>query len=66
MSTLGTKEESTMPETQRSLRKIIGFSMSPALAVEVKKEAAARGISLRKLFEEMWTLYTEQKKAKKN
>lgn len=55
-----------MPETHKSPRKIVGFSMSQALAVEVKKEAAARGISLRKLFEEMWTLYTEQKKAKKN
>jgi hypothetical protein len=66
MSTLRTKEESAMPETHKSPRKIVGFSMSPALAVEVKKEAAARGISLRKLFEEMWTLYTEQKKAKKN
>ncbi len=55
-----------MSAPHKSQRKIVGFSMSPALAVEVKKEAAARGISLRKLFEEMWTLYTEQKKAKKN
>ncbi|KEO53363.1 hypothetical protein [Thioclava indica] len=53
-----------MPDTHKNPRKIIGFSMSPVLAVEVKKEAAERGISLRKLFEEMWTLYNENKKAK--
>ena len=54
-----------MSDTRKKPRKIVGFSMSPALAVEVKKEAAARGISLRKLFEEMWALYFEQKKAEK-
>lgn len=54
-----------MSDTPKSPRQIVGFSMSPSLAIEVKKEAATRGISLRKLFEEMWTLYTETKKAKK-
>jgi len=39
------------------MRQIVGFSMSPALALDVKKEAARRNISLRKLFEEMWELY---------
>lgn len=55
-----------MSDAPKSSRKIVGFSMAPALAIEVKREAAERGISLRKLFEEMWTLYTEQKKAEKN
>lgn len=55
-----------MPDTHKKPRKIIGFSMSPSLAVDVKKEAAERGLSLRALFEEMWALYTAQKKAKKS
>lgn len=38
-------------------RQIVGFSLSPKLATEVKMEAARRGLSLRKLFEEMWPLY---------
>ena len=48
--------------SQETQRKIIGFSMSPSLAVEVKGEAAKRGLSLRKLFEEMWVLYKESRK----
>lgn len=55
-----------MPDTHTNPRKIIGFSMSPSLAVEVKKEAAERGLSLRALFEDMWALYIAQRKAKKN
>jgi hypothetical protein len=38
-------------------RKIVGFSLSPEFAAEVKMEAARRGLSLRKLLEEMWMLY---------
>lgn len=34
--------------------------MKPALAREVKAEAARRGLTLRKLFEELWQLYTAQ------
>jgi asparagine synthetase B (glutamine-hydrolysing) len=46
-------------------RQIVGFSLSPPLAREVKQEAARRGLSLRKLFEELWELYKRsgQKKA---
>jgi hypothetical protein len=51
-----------MPEQSSTPRKIIGFSMHPTLAVEVKEEAARRGISLRKLFEEMWELYKMNQK----
>lgn len=43
-------------------RKIIGISMAPKLAKEVKKEAADRGISIKKLFEEMWNLYNNNRK----
>lgn len=50
-----------MPESHQTSRKIVGFSMSPKQAIEVKEEAAKRGISLRKLFEEMWALYKEKK-----
>lgn len=45
-------------ETDRQQpRQIIGFSLSPELAAEVKAEADQRGVSLRKLFEELWQLY---------
>lgn len=51
-----------MSESHKTERKIIGFSMNPRLAIQVKAEAAQRGISLRKLFEEMWALYQTEKK----
>lgn len=38
-------------------RQIVGFSLSPEMARAVKAEAAKRGLSLRKLFEELWTGY---------
>lgn len=38
-------------------RQIVGLSLSPEVAAELKMEAARRGLSLRKLFLEMWTLY---------
>ena len=44
-------------------RQIVGISMSPDMARKVKAEAAQRGLSLKKLFEELWTLY-EQKRLK--
>lgn len=55
-----------MPDTHKKPRQIVGISMSPDLAVEVKREAAERGITVRNLFEDMWTIYTEQKKDKKS
>jgi hypothetical protein len=45
-------------------RQIVGFSLPPALASEVKAEAGRRSISLRKLFEELWALYQKQPKSK--
>ena len=46
------------------VRRIVGFSLAPSLAGEVKAEAGRRGISLRKLFEELWALYKQQPRAK--
>lgn len=42
---------------RRTPRKVLGFSLDPALAAEVKHEAHERGISLRELFLEMWRVY---------
>ncbi len=47
------------PDPYRN-RQIVGFSIAPEQAREVKQEAARRGISLRKLFEELWELYKAQ------
>jgi hypothetical protein len=44
-------------------RRIVGFSLPPALATEVKVEAAKRNLTLRKLFDEMWALYKTKKTA---
>lgn len=43
-------------------RQIVGFSLTPKRASEVKMEAARRGISLKKLFDEMWALYQQNNK----
>jgi hypothetical protein len=48
-------------QTQQN-RKIIGISISPEMAADVKMEAAKRGVSLRSLFEEMWTDYRTKTK----
>lgn len=42
---------------EKTTRQIVGFSLSPEQAAAVKVEAARRGLSLKKLFDEMWTLY---------
>lgn len=52
-----------MADTHQTPRKIVGISMSPSMAAEVKEEAAKREMSLRKLFEEMWALYKDNKKS---
>lgn len=44
-----------MPKQEN--RQIIGFSLPPELARSVKAEAARRGLSLKALMEEFWTLY---------
>ena len=49
--------------TRQDNRQIVGFSLSPEMARDVKTEAARRGVSLRKLFEEMWGDYNSRRKA---
>jgi hypothetical protein len=41
-------------------RQIVGFSLDPATARDVKAHAAKHGVSLKKLFEEMWQAYKKQ------
>ena len=62
MSTKKTMKDAHMPDSHSTPRKIIGFSMTPELAATVKLEAAKQGVSLRKLFEEMWETYNKSKK----
>lgn len=38
-------------------RQIVGVSLPPATAKAFKAEAARRGLSVRRLFEEMWSTY---------
>lgn len=45
-------------------RQIVGFSLDPAMAKEVKLEATRRSLPLKKLFEEMWQLYQKAQRAK--
>jgi hypothetical protein len=44
-------------------RQIVGFSLPPTVAAEVKMEAARRNVSLKTLFAEMWTLYKKNTKS---
>jgi hypothetical protein len=44
-------------------RQIVGVSLDPAIAKAFKAEAVQRGLSVRKLFEEMWALYNKKAKA---
>lgn len=54
--------KSEQPSTKT--RQILGVSLSPEIARAVKAEAARRGVSLRKLFEEMWAQYQQTKPGK--
>ena len=51
------RKKKNTPKPTFTDRRIIGFSLPPGLAAQVKIEAARRGLSLRKLFEEIWTTY---------
>jgi len=44
-------------------RQIVRFSLPPAIASEVKIEAAKGNLSVRELVGEMWTLYKTKKTA---
>lgn len=52
------------PNPSHRNRQIVGFSLAPEMARAVKAEAAQRGLSLRKLFEELWQLYLAEKKGR--
>jgi hypothetical protein len=52
------------PERRSIPRQIVGFSLAPEMAREVKAEAGRRGVSLKALFEELWQLYGKSAKAK--
>ena len=41
-------------------RIILGLSLRPELAREVKADAAKRGITIRSLFEELWATYKKK------
>lgn len=56
-----------MTENQRqhashATRQIVGFSLTPEFAAEVKAEAARRNISLQELLKELWALYKAKQK----
>lgn len=51
------------PDTHKNPRQIVGISLTPEMAREVKAYAGESGLSLRKLFEEMWQSYKKQKRA---
>lgn len=53
--------EKAPPPALKPGRQIVGFSLKPERATEVKVEAARRGIPLNRLFEEMWALYTKHR-----
>lgn len=54
----GTSKRNHEPRT----RQIVGFSLSRERAAEVKAEANRRGIRLKALFDEIWTLYKSQRR----
>lgn len=56
------KVSADIPKDPRN-RQIVGFSLPPELAVEVKMEAARRNITLRTLFAELWALYKAKRSA---
>lgn len=56
------RKKKNPPKPTPADRQIIGFSLPRNLAAEVKIEAARRGLSLRKLFEEAWITYKDAQK----
>ena len=53
---MNSKVKSSVPSPDIR-RQIVGFSLPPGLAAEVKIEAARRNISLKELFSELWEIY---------
>lgn len=48
------------PILNKPSRQIVGLSLSPEIAAELKMEAARRGVSIRDLFLEMWAEYKKK------
>ena len=48
-------------QSRRDTNLVVGFRLAPAIAREVKAEAARRGLKLNQLFAEMWTLYKRKR-----
>ena len=65
MPILTSVDSSTIPDAMskssqsknHTTRQIVGLSLPPDLAREVKQEAARRGLRLKDLFLEIWQLY---------
>ena len=56
-------KKTASPRRASKPRQIVGSSLPPYLAAQVKIEAAKRNLSLRKLSGEMWAVYKAQKTA---
>jgi hypothetical protein len=54
------EQQPKLPRSHKRPRQIVGFSLPPDLAAEVKMEAARLGIPLRALFVELWALYKKK------
>lgn len=54
-------KKSDSNRSRSASRQIVGFSLSPEMAADIKVEAARRGLSLRQLLEEMWGQYKTKK-----
>ena len=50
--------------SHKDTRTILGISLDPAVAAEVKAEADKRGILLKTLFAEMWQVYKKSPRPK--
>lgn len=52
----------TAPKIKNQKRQIVGISLPPQTAEAFKQEASRRNLSLKDLFQEMWSLYQEHSK----
>jgi hypothetical protein len=55
-----TRRPRRSPDAHLAPRQIVGISLAPEMASEVKAYAGKHGLSLRKLFEDMWRIYKKQ------
>jgi hypothetical protein len=58
-------DSQNLQKSRNISRQIVGFSLSQDMAREVKAHAGKQGLSLRKLFEDMWRVYTSQDSGQK-